>query len=232
MNNIVSETIIDVQNICKSYKQAEKKLLILDNVNAVIKKNTITIITGKSGSGKSTFLHLLGALDKPDTGKIFFNGQDLAGNNEQQLNKLRNKSIGFVFQFHHLLADFTAYENIIMPLTIYNNLTKETRCRADEIIKIIGLDHRKNHYPHQLSGGEQQRAAIGRSLVRNPELLLADEPTGNLDNETSADVMRLFWEVRNIYNTTVIIVTHDKSITTSADNHFEILNNCLHNKKL
>ena len=222
--NEKSENIFEIKELTKSYIQAGTQIKILNSVNFFIQRGTVNIIAGRSGSGKSTLLNMLGGLDKQDSGKILFTGDDTSFFNEQRMNKFRNESIGFVFQFHHLLADFTEYENILMPLKIYKNDTPENIERVEKIITMLGIEHRKKHFPGQLSGGEQQRAAIARALSANPAVLLADEPTGNLDNETAADVMNLFWKINSVYGTTVIIVTHDLSISSNASHLYEIKN--------
>lgn len=218
------KNIFEAVDLTKTYTQAGSKIDVLNKSNFSIESGTVNIIAGRSGSGKSTLLNILGGLDKQDSGEIFFKEEKISSFSETRMNKFRNESIGFVFQFHHLLADFTEYENILMPLKIYGNDTKKNIERVEEIIAMLGIENRKNHFPSQLSGGEQQRTAIARSLANNPDVLLADEPTGNLDNKTAADVMELFWKINSAYGTTVIIVTHDISISAKASNLYEIKN--------
>lgn len=216
------KNILTAECVSKSYFQAGKKIKVIENASFNLLERSVNIISGKSGSGKSTLLHLIGGLDKPDSGFINFFSENIVSYQENKLNDFRNNNIGFVFQFHHLLADFTAGENVIIPLRIKGNIPDEKIKFADAIIERLGIAERKNHYPNQMSGGEQQRAAIARALVNNPKLLLADEPTGNLDNETASEVMNLFWEINKEFGTTIVIVTHDKNINENSANFFEL----------
>ncbi|HON55755.1 MAG TPA: ABC transporter ATP-binding protein [bacterium] len=221
MNN---DIILNVIDLTKIYRQADNIIKVLENTTFSIKKNSINIISGKSGSGKSTLLHLIGGLDKPDSGAIFFNDLDITKLTDNRLNELRNLEIGFVFQFHHLLMDFTAFENILIPVQINEFNIKSKKEFALELMNKLGIYERRGHFPNQLSGGEQQRAAICRALINNPKLLLADEPTGNLDNDTAGVVFDLFWKINDEYKTTIIIVTHDSDISNKPHKKFYLNN--------
>jgi lipoprotein-releasing system ATP-binding protein len=219
--------LVKSENLTKSYVQGQKKIVVLNGLEMQIKKNTINIITGKSGSGKSTLLHIVGGLDKPDSGSVKFNEHDICSFNEKELNKFRNDRIGFVFQFHNLLSDFTVYENIIIPAQIKGQFNETTKQYAEYLIEFLGIKERISHYPNQLSGGEQQRTAIARALINKPDLLLADEPTGNLDNETATHVTELFMNIKKNINTTMIIVTHDAELYKNPDCRFLLANSKL-----
>ncbi len=201
------------QNITKSYGN----LNVLQNLNIEIKKNEIAAIVGKSGSGKSTLLHLLGTLDTPDSGSIKISDIEITTLNDKELANFRNQRIGFIFQFHHLLGEFTALENVCIPAFIYGKDEAETIARATELLGYLGLGERLDHKPNQLSGGEQQRVAIARSLINNPDIVFADEPTGNLDDHTSEDLFQLLMKLRRDYNQTFVLVTHSSDIASRCD---------------
>jgi len=201
------------KNISKSYGN----LNVLDSLDIEIKKNEIAAIVGKSGSGKSTLLHILGTLDTPDEGSITISGTDITSLNERELANFRNQRIGFIFQFHHLLAEFTALENVCIPAFIYGRDENETIDRAKELLAYLGLDQRFTHKPNELSGGEQQRVAIARSLINKPDIVFADEPTGNLDDHTSEHLFQLLIKLRRDYNQTFVLVTHSKDIASRCD---------------
>ncbi|MDC4222671.1 MAG: ABC transporter ATP-binding protein [Candidatus Manganitrophus sp.] len=183
--------MIEVIDLYKSFPIAGKELVILKGVTIGIQKGELLAIVGASGVGKSTLLHLLGALDRPTSGKVFFEGIDLFSRSDRELAEFRNRKIGYVFQFHHLLPEFTALENVMMPGLIQRMERKKIEAAAREMLEAVGLGHRLTHRPGQLSGGEQQRVAIARALVLQPQLILADEPTGNLDTHTSDEVFSL-----------------------------------------
>ncbi len=211
------------QNISKSYGN----LNVLDKIDIVIGKNEIAAIVGKSGSGKSTLLHILGTLDDADTGSILIGNTDVTKLDDNQLAQFRNERIGFIFQFHHLLAEFTALENVCLPAFISGHAKDVTENKATELLKYLGLGDRLEHKPNQLSGGESQRVAIARALINDPEIVFADEPTGNLDDHTSEDLFELLLKLRTDFNHTFVIVTHSKEIAARCD---RILT--LSNKKL
>jgi len=200
-------------NISKSYGTLE----VLQNLDIEIKKNEIAAIVGKSGSGKSTLLHILGTLDAPDSGSIKISDTDITTLDDRELAHFRNQRIGFIFQFHHLLGEFTALENVCIPAYISGKSEKETEARGTELLTYLGLKDRLHHKPNQLSGGEQQRVAIARSLINNPDIVFADEPTGNLDDHTSEDLFQLLVRLREDYNQTFVLVTHSKDIADRCD---------------
>jgi len=182
---------------------------VLKNIDLQLFKGDAVGIVGSSGAGKSTLLHLLGALDRPTTGNIFFNDKNLQDFSDEELAKLRNEKMGFVFQFHHLLGEFTALENVMMPCLIGGLSRREAKQKAEELLFSLGLTSRLTHYPSELSGGEQQRVAIARALVRKPEVLLADEPTGNLDTQNGKIIEDLFFNLKVRLGITLIVVTHN-----------------------
>jgi putative ABC transport system ATP-binding protein len=211
----MAEEIITLSNIRKTYDLGRVKIEVLKGIDAVINKNEYVAIMGPSGSGKSTLMNILGCLDKPTLGTYVLNGTDVSKMNDDELAEVRNKEIGFVFQTFNLLARLSGVENVALPL-IYAGFKKSDRIkRAEEILKAVNLGHRMNHKPNELSGGERQRVAVARALVNNPSIILADEPTGNLDTKTSYEIMELFEEIHKKGNT-VIIVTHEEDIARYA----------------
>ncbi len=219
----MSEIILTAENIVKSYQSLQnKKLNVLKGISLEIEKEKITVIVGASGAGKSTLLHILSGLDIPDEGKVVISGYEIFNLNEKQSSTFRNKHIGFVFQFHHLLPEFSAAENVAIPLMIYGLPLNESIARATEILKTIGLEDRITHKPAELSGGEQQRVAVARALVNQPEIIFADEPTGNLDSVNSNILTNLFIDLRDKFRKTLIIVTHNPELMQVADKVLEI----------
>jgi len=212
-----------VENLCKSFDDAGVELEVLKGITISLQKKEIVAVVGESGAGKSTFLHILGTLDHPSSGKVMIEGEDIFGWSEQKLATFRNESIGFVFQFHHLLPEFNALENIMMPLLIAGIDRKEARRRALSLIEEVGLLDRASHKPGELSGGEQQRIAIARSLVNNPKLVLADEPTGNLDTENGNVVFSLLKKLNYERDITFVLVTHNQHLLKQADRAIEIV---------
>ncbi len=207
--------VLHAKNLSKIYGDEEVTVKAVDDITFGIHRNKITAIVGPSGCGKSTLLHLMGCLDKPTKGKIYLDGVDTSKLDDNKLAKLRNKKIGFIFQFFNLHPILKAVENVELPLTIARVSEKERRTRALELLKIMGLEHRANHFPNQLSGGEQQRVAIARALVNEPSLIIADEPTGNLDSKSGHEIMQLLVALKK--KATVIVVTHDMDIAEHAD---------------
>jgi len=205
--------MIKAENITKSFGD----LQVLKGINIGIKKGEIVSIVGASGAGKTTFLQILGTLDKPDSGRIIFNDIDVHGLNEKPLSKFRNQNIGFVFQFHHLLPEFTALENVCIPAFVARVPKNKAESRANEILTFLKLENRLDHKPNELSGGEQQRVAVARALVNDPEVILADEPSGNLDTQNKKELHELFFTLREKYNQTFVIVTHDINLAKMAD---------------
>lgn len=212
-----NEVLISVQNLEKSFKTGKETLNVLKKLNFGIIRGEMIAIMGPSGVGKSTLLHLMGTLDRPSKGKIFFNNINLFEMNDSQLANFRNRNIGFVFQFHHLLPEFTAEENIMMPLLIGGVKKKEAVEKANSILGEFGLSDRRNHKAGELSGGEQQRVAVARALANDPEVILADEPTGNLDQKTGEKVHHLLKELKESKNKTLVIVTHNKQLANDMD---------------
>lgn len=205
--------MLSAQHIGKHYG----KLHVLRDVGINIKKGEIVSIVGSSGAGKSTFLHILGTLDKPDKGEVFLHGQRIDNLSGKALSKFRNRHIGFIFQFHHLLPEFTALENVCIPGWIAGNKKKETENRAIELLNILGLGQRLENKPNQLSGGEQQRVAVARALINNPDIIMADEPTGNLDSANAKELHNLFIKLRDTYQQTFLIVTHNEELARMSD---------------
>lgn len=205
--------MLSALNLSKKYGQ----LTVLRNVSLQIQKGEFVAIAGPSGAGKSTLLHLLGALDFPDTGQVQLMDNELFKLSRKKQAAFRNKNMGFVFQFHHLLPEFTALENVCMPLWIAETGKKEATAKAEEILDTVGLSHRLHHKPGELSGGEQQRVAIARAIVHRPAVIFADEPTGNLDTANAHAVHELFLQLRKQYNQTFVIVTHNEQLAAMAD---------------
>ena len=245
--------LLQIENLSKSYLNGDNKIQVLDNISFMIQKGDMIAITGKSGSGKSTLLHLLGLLDTPDTGKIIYNTKEIDVK-EKNIERFRNTHIGFVFQFHYLMADFTALENVALPAAIYNqapilfssiakinlkswsaiksvfkeqldliinkNSWKSAKEKAETLLKQMDLQNRLNHFPNQLSGGEQQRVAIARALINNPDIIIADEPTGNLDKNHSDEIVNILLALNQKNNQTLIIATHDMDIADKMSKHY------------
>ena len=205
-------------NIEKSYG----KLAVLKGIDIEIKKGEIVAIVGASGAGKSTLLHILGTLDYPDKGKVFINDKDVFGQSPKGLAAFRNKSLGFVFQFHNLLPEFSALENVMIPGLIGNGDERRTKQRAEELLTMLGLAARMHHKPSELSGGEQQRTAVARAMINTPDLILADEPSGNLDSKNAEDLHGLFLQLRKETGQTFIVVTHNNHLSELADRTIEL----------
>ncbi|WP_173790641.1 ABC transporter ATP-binding protein [Desulfurobacterium indicum] len=209
--------LVEVKNLKKIYRTESDTVEALKGINLVLNKGEFALIMGASGSGKSTLLHVLGTLDRPTSGKVFYKGKDLFSMNEKKLALFRNKNLGFVFQFHYLIMEFTLIENVMAPLLIAGVDVDEAREKAVDMLKKVGLGHRLTHKPFEISGGEQQRTAIARALVNSPELVLADEPTGNLDSKTSESVLSLMAELNRETETTFFIATHNRELEKFAD---------------
>lgn len=214
--------VIQLEKINKIYG-TKIQTQVLYNIDLVFAEGSFNSIIGQSGSGKSTLLNILGTLDKPTSGVVYFNGRNVTDFNNNELATLRNETLGFIFQFHYLLPEFTALENVLMPYRISKQpITKDVLKRANELLDFVGLGQRKNNLANNLSGGQQQRVAIARSLINLPKVILADEPTGNLDSDTTEQVYDLLREINQKYNTTFIIITHDRHIAEKADRIIEI----------
>lgn len=208
----MKQHLLHCQNISKSYQEGSIQTEVLKGVSFNIEAGELVAIVGSSGSGKSTLLHTLGGLDQPSSGEVFIKGQSLQRTNANQLARLRNQYLGFVYQFHHLMADFTALENVMIPMLIGQQNKTEAKDRAEKMLSAVGLAHRISHRPSALSGGERQRVAIARSLVNNPALVLADEPTGNLDRKTTESIFDLIQQLNHEQNIAFLLVTHDLSL--------------------
>ncbi len=210
--------ILSGRGVGKTYNLGSNQLQVLKNVDIDVYKGDDCCIVGGSGAGKSTLLHMLGGLDRPSSGQVYFKGESLLKKVDESLAKFRNKSIGFVFQFHHLLHEFTALENVAMPAKIAGHSGKKVNARAEGLLVELGIGGRLRHYPSQMSGGEQQRVAIARSLMMSPEVLLADEPTGNLDSENASKIQDLFFELKESLGLTLLVVTHDQQFSNRFTN--------------
>ncbi|MBA2123836.1 ABC transporter ATP-binding protein [bacterium Unc6] len=217
MNNIIS-----VRGVKKIYKTGDENLEVLKGITLNIIKADMVCITGPSGSGKSTLLHIMGGLDCPTQGEVFLNNENLYRIGEKQISKIRNSSLGFVFQFYHLLPEFTALENVAMPCVINGEKKEFAFKKAEEVIRYVGLSERRRHRPSELSGGEQQRVAIARAIINNPPVLLCDEPTGNLHADAAQVVWTLLEDLNIRYNTTIIFVTHEDSLAKKAKKIFHL----------
>lgn len=202
------EKIIEVMSLSKTFMLGKVSVEVLKDINLTINKGEFITIMGPSGSGKSTLLYLLGGLDKPTTGKILLRGQDISVLSDEEQSVMRRREVGFVFQFYNLIPNLTVEDNIMLPLLLDGKKTGQYRDKLDEILEIVELSDRKNHTPRELSGGQQQRVAIARALINEPDIILADEPTGNLDSKTSEEVMKLFQRINNEKKKTVLQVSH------------------------
>lgn len=209
--------LLTCEHLSKEYKEDASTVNVLKDVNFSVSSSEQVAILGSSGSGKSTLLHLLGALDTPTSGKVYFKNQDIFQFTHTEQSAFRNKSLGFVYQFHHLLPEFSALENVAMPLLIGKKPRKVAESKAREMLQKVGLEHRLDHRPAKLSGGERQRVAIARALVNEPALVLADEPTGNLDHKTGESIYQLIKELKEQIETCFIIVTHDTELAGRLD---------------
>ena len=219
----MSSNLLEVRDLCKIYGGVSNRLEVLSGINLDLQSGTTTALIGASGAGKSTLLHLLGALDRPTSGSVCFRGENIFNKNDRQLAAFRNRSIGFVFQFHHLLPEFTALENVMMPALIARVPRPEARNAAESLLDDVGLGQRMTHRPGELSGGEQQRVAIARALALQPELLLADEPTGNLDMKTSDGIHAMLTELQIKKGLTLVIVTHNERLAAAMGTTIHLL---------
>lgn len=218
----MNKILLQCDNLCKRYQEGSVQTDVLHNVSFSVGEGEMMAIVGSSGSGKSTLLHLLGGLDTPTSGDVIFNGQPMSKLSSAAKAELRNQKLGFIYQFHHLLPDFTALENVAMPLLIGKKKPAEINSRALEMLKAVGLDHRANHRPSELSGGERQRVAIARALVNNPRLVLADEPTGNLDARNADSIFQLLGELNRLQGTAFLVVTHDLQLAKRMSRQLEM----------
>ena len=221
----MNKKILELKNVSKTYKTKAEEIHVLKNINLTFNSGDFVSIQGKSGSGKTSLLIILGLLDVPTSGDVFIDEKKVNMKDEKLKNILRNRKIGFVFQFHYLLNEFTALENVMMPALVNKSMTKDkAKKRAKELLKMVDLGHRINHKPNELSGGEKQRVAIARAMINNPEMILADEPTGNLDTETSNVINELFKKISKEENQAIIIVTHSLELANMATYKYKIEN--------
>lgn len=218
------KVIIKTSGLTKEYQISKTETLkVLKGIDTEIYEGEVISIVGPSGAGKSTLLHLIGTLDKPSSGEVIFDGENISRLSSNELAKFRNTRIGFIFQFHHLLPEFTAIENVCIAAMISGKSMKSVEARAKELLREVGLGERLQHKPSELSGGEAQRVAIARALINSPKVVLADEPTGNLDTKTSDEVVNLIFELRKKYNQTFIIVTHNEKFAQMTDRTMKML---------
>ncbi|MDK9718426.1 MAG: ABC transporter ATP-binding protein [Trichlorobacter sp.] len=216
-------SLLEVTGLCKDYRMGADTVQVLKGIDLEIAPGTTTALIGASGAGKSTLLHILGALDRPSSGRVIYKGQDLFARSDRELADFRSCTIGFVFQFHHLLPEFTALENVMMPALIARKERRQAELQARAILGDVGLEHRLLHRPGELSGGEQQRVAIARALIMEPELLLADEPTGNLDAKTSEAIHELLVKIQKQTGISMIVVTHNERIAARMERVVRLL---------
>ena len=221
--------MLEAKNIHKIYHNGGKELRVLKGIDLSIEKGKFVAIVGPSGAGKSTLLHILGGLDNPTEGEVAFQGENLHGLSDANLSRMRNKKIGFVFQFYHLLSEFTVLENVVMPGLISGCKKKELKDRSLELLEKVGLADRITHFPSELSGGERQRVAIARSLINQPDLLLCDEPTGNLDSKTGEEIIGLIKKINYENQMTVVLVTHNIDLTKVTDKVYHLRDGLLVN---
>jgi lipoprotein-releasing system ATP-binding protein len=228
---MMSKPVIQINDIYKTYANVPQKVEVIKGVSFEVKRSEVIVIMGPSGVGKSTLLHLMGGLDMPSAGEIYIDGQNIMKLRNDQLARFRNRNIGFVFQFHHLLPEFTALENVQIPAMMYESLTPEREEYARYILDQVGLSHRLDHKPRELSGGEQQRVAVARALTNEPQVILADEPTGNLDKQNGEALYNLLLELNRKLGQTLVIVTHNEHMTEQADRIIELDDGQLVRKK-
>ena len=219
----MGKIILESKKLVKAYSNGANKLDVINNLNLKVQSSEIITIVGQSGCGKTTLLNLIGGLDRPDSGELMVLGQNILEINNNDAADFRNKNLGLIFQFHHLLPEFTAYENVLMPAMINENV-KDKENLADELFDYVNLTNRKSHYPSELSGGERLRVAVLRALIKQPALVLADEPTGNLDGDNSKKLMRLFKKINSDFNQTFIITTHDPEVAKIGTRCLKMIN--------
>lgn len=219
-----ADIILKGSHLTKSFssKTGGERLVVLDDVSVEIPRGDVVCVVGASGSGKSTLLHILGGLDRPDSGTISWNGRRMYDMDSEQLADFRNTKLGFVFQFHHLLPEFTALENVMMPALIGGSSKEEAQQRAMALLERFGIPGRAGHRPTELSGGEQQRVAMGRALINQPDLILADEPTGNLDEGNTEILLDMLFELQEADNVSILLITHEKDIARRTDKTYEL----------
>lgn len=223
MSKVLMSKVLECSQLSKSYKQGDIETHVLKDLDLSVDKGELLAVVGSSGCGKSTFLHLAGALDTPTAGKVLINDIDIHQLSDKERAKFRNQHIGFIYQFHHLMMEFTAQENVAMPLMIKGEKPNKALLAAKEMLDQVGLSHRIDYRPSQLSGGERQRVAIARALVTKPSLVLADEPTGNLDSDTAEQIYQLIRSLNKSVNTSFVIVTHDLTLASRMDRQVKLV---------
>ncbi|MGY4516498.1 lipoprotein-releasing ABC transporter ATP-binding protein LolD [Lysobacter sp. HA18] len=222
MNDVRSDVVIRAQGLGKTYAEGKLRTPVFDGLDLKVSRGETVAILGASGAGKSTLLHLLGGLDTPTAGEVFVDGKKMSALSDAERGRLRNGALGFIYQFHHLLPEFTALENVMLPVMLGGNATADARQRATALLESVGLGHRLAHKPGELSGGERQRAAVARALVNRPGCVLGDEPTGNLDEKTAATVFDLMLALNREQRTSLVLVTHDRSLARRLDRVLEL----------
>jgi len=225
-----TKSVLECRKVVRKFREGDSELVVLSGVDLDVRGAERVAIVGASGSGKTTLLQIMGGLDDPSEGEVFVDGQPMHGSNELSKADLRNRYIGFVYQFHHLLPEFTAAENVAMPLLIRRDPKSEALAKAGEILARVGLGERLTHKPGELSGGERQRAAVARALITRPQLVLADEPTGNLDAGNGEHVLQLMLELNRELETSLVVVTHDQTIASRMDRILVLENGVLRNQ--
>ena len=218
----MSSEIIKLSKISKRFVQSNKDIVVLKNINLKIKKGELISLTGPSGSGKSTLLHIIALLDKPTSGEVFFKQKSFSQSNDNEKDLVRRRGISIIYQQNNLLSDFTALENVVIPLINIGNLWTESINKAKKVLSLVGLSKRLNHFPSELSGGEQQRVAVARAIITEPDLILADEPTGSLDRKTSNEIFSLFTKLKS-KKRTILYATHNRELSNRADYKLNIL---------
>ncbi|HIC46102.1 MAG TPA: lipoprotein-releasing ABC transporter ATP-binding protein LolD [Methylophaga aminisulfidivorans] len=224
---MTNQAVLSASQLSKSFTDGQLKTDVLNNINLTVNRSDRIAIVGSSGSGKSTLLHILGGLDSPTEGQVLVQGNDIHAMKNKAASRLRNQQLGFVYQFHHLLPEFTAVENVAMPLVIGGMSPSSAQQRATELLDKVGLGHRFQHKPSELSGGERQRAALARALITEPACLLADEPTGNLDHRTAQAIFDLILKLNEDFGTALVIVTHDTGLAAKMDQQLTLIDGCL-----
>ncbi len=223
MNDAIKDSVLACSGLSMVYQEGEMRTPVFDDLSLTVKRGETVAIVGASGAGKSTLLHLLGGLDTPTAGDVFVDGQKMSSLGDTARGELRNRALGFIYQFHHLLPEFTALENVMLPVMLSGKDVKEASARATELLEAVGLGHRLSHKPGELSGGERQRAAVARAMANRPACILGDEPTGNLDERTAATVFELMLKLNKEQGTSLVMVTHDRRLAARLDRVVELV---------